>query len=164
MVKKKYRAILMNSNSGRTMTLKPLMRLIVSMANSKVNYKNLMNLKNVNRSTLNANTQKNYNTIRKGLNAIKAELNKTNNAAKQRQKERINRIKARKVTTIQAHVRGVLERKKQNNSRFIRTVGPNGKMMIAVRTIPTSGFRAIAAKEQAKKLNEKRMLQGYANN
>lgn len=154
----------MNSNSGRTMTLKPLMRLIVSMANSKVNYKNLMNLKNVNRNTLNANTQKNYNTIRKGLNAIKAELNKTNNAAKQRQGAMLLRRKARKVTTIQAHVRGFLERKKQNKARFVPVTGPNGTTSIAVRNHRANAFRAIAAKEQAKKLNEKRMLQGYANN
>ena len=149
-----------------TVALKPLMRLIVSMEKSNQNYQRLINnLKNMNRSTLNANTQKNYNTIRKGLNAIKAELKKNNNAAKQRQNAMLLRGKARRntrrATTVQAHVRGFLERKKQNKARFVPVTDPNGSMSIAVRTIPTSGFRAIAAKRAAEKRNLNRML---ANN
>jgi hypothetical protein len=42
-------------------------------------------------------------------------------------------------------------------------VGPNGKVSIAVRTVPTSGFRAIAAKRAAENRNLTRMLQGFAN-
>ena len=149
-----------------TVALKPLMRLIVSMEKSNQNYQRLINnLKNMNRSTLNANTQKNYNTIRKGLNAIKAELKKNNNAAKQRQNAMLLRGKARRntrrATTVQAHVRGFLERKRQNKERFVPVTGPNGSTSIAVRTIPTSGFRAIAAKRAAEKRNLNRML---ANN
>lgn len=152
-----------------TVALKPLMRLIVSMEKSNQNYQKLINnLNNMNRSTLNANTQKNYNTIRKGINAIKAELKKNNNAAKQRQNAMLLRGKARRntrrATTVQAHVRGFLERKKQNKARFVPVTGPNGTTSIAVRTIPTSGFRAIAAKRAAEKRNLNRMLQGFANN
>ena len=150
-----------------TVALKPLMRLIVSMEKSNQNYQRLIN--NLpNRSTLNANTQKNYNTIRKGINAIKAELKKNNNAAKQRQNAMLLRGKARRntrrATTVQAHVRGFLERKKQNKARFVPVTGPNGTMSIAVRTTPTSGFRRIAAKRAAENRNRSRMLQGVANN
>ena len=122
----------------------------------------------MNRNTLNANTQKNYNTIRKGINAIKADLKKNNNAYDQRRKEMLLRGKARtnkrRATTVQAYVRGFLERKKQNQARFVPVTGPNGTTSIAVRTIPTSGFRAIAAKRAAEKRNLNRMLQGFANN
>jgi len=152
-----------------TVALKPLMRLIVSLEKSNQNYQRLINnLKNMNRSTLNANTQKNYNTIRKGLNAIKAELKKNNNASEQRRKETLLRGKARlnkrRATTVQAHVRGFLERKKQNKERFVPVTGPNGTTSIAVRTIPMSGFRAIAAKRAAENRNRARMLEGFANN
>ena len=58
-----------------------------------------------------------------------------------------------------SHVRGFLERKKQNNARFVPVTGPNGSM-----SIPTSGFRAVAAKRAAEKRNLNRMLQGFANN
>ena len=152
-----------------TVALKPLMRLIVSMEKSNQNYQGLINkLNNMNRSTLNANTQKNYNTIRKGINAIKADLKKNNNAYDQRRKETLLRGKARtnkrRATTVQAYVRGFLERKQQNKARFVPVTGPNGNTSIAVRTIPTSGFRAIAAKRAAEKRNLNRMLQGFANN
>jgi len=74
------------------------------------------------------------------------------------------RTKHRRATKVQAHVRGFLERRRQNKARFVPIVGPNGKVSIAVRTIPTSGFRAIAAKRTAEKRNLRRMLQGFANN
>jgi len=114
-----------------TVALKPLMRLIVSMEKSNQNYQSLINkLNNMNRNTLNANTQKNYNTIRKGINAIKADLKKNNNAYDQRRKEMLLRGKARtnkrRATTVQAYVRGFLERKQQNKARFVPVTGPNG--------------------------------------
>jgi len=63
-----------------------------------------------------------------------------------------------------AHVRGFLERKRQNKARFVPIIGPNGKVSIAVRkNVPTSGFRAIAAKRAAENRNLKRMLQGFTN-
>jgi hypothetical protein len=156
-------------NIGTDVYLKPLMRLIVSSANSRVNYQHLINkLNNVNRNTLNANTQKNYNTIRKGINAIKAELKKNNDAAKQRQNAILLRGKARRnqrrATTVQAYARGFLERSRINKARFVPVTGPNGITSIAVRNNPASGFRRIAAKEQAKKLKEKRMFERFANN
>jgi hypothetical protein len=147
------------------MTLRPLMRLIVSMEKYNKNYQNLINkLPNqVNMSTLGVNNRKNYNTILKGINAIKNAIKKNNEAADRYRQALALRRKNRKATKIQAHVRGFLERKQQNKARFVPVTGPNGTMSIAVRTIPTSGFRAIAAKRAAEKRNLNRMLQGFAN-
>jgi hypothetical protein len=117
----------------------------------------------VNRSTLSENNKKNYNTILRGLNAIQAELKKENNRLNQMRTAQVMRRKNRRATKVQAHVRGFLERKRQNKERFVPIVGPNGKVSIAVRTVPTSGFRAIAAKRAAENRNLKRMLQGFAN-
>jgi hypothetical protein len=117
----------------------------------------------VNRSTLSENNKKNYNTILRGLNAIQAELKKENNRLNQLRTAQVMRRKNRRATKVQAHVRGFLERKRQNKARFVPTVGPNGKVSIAVRTVPTSGFRAIAAKRAAENRNLTRMLQGFAN-
>jgi len=148
-----------------SVALKPLMRLIVSMEKYNRNYQSLINkLNNMNRNTLNANTQKNYNTIRKGINAIKNAIKKNNEAADRYRQAVALRRKNRKATTVQAHVRGFLERKQQNKARFVPVTGPNGTTSIAVRTIPTRGFRAIAAKRAAEKRNLNRMLQGFANN
>jgi hypothetical protein len=129
------------------------------------NYQNLINkLPNqVNMSTLGVNNRKNYNTILKGINAIKNAIKKNNEAADRYRQALALRRKNRKATKIQAHVRGFLERKQQNKARFVPVTGPNGTMSIAVRTIPTSGFRAIAAKRAAEKRNLNRMLQGFAN-
>ena len=142
------------------------MRLIVSLAQYNRPYQQLINsLRNgTNRSTLSATNQKNYNTILKGLNAIKAELKKENNRIERLHQAQILRRKHRRATKVQAHVRGFLERKRQNKARFVPIMGPNGKISIAVRNIPTSGFRAIAAKRAAENRNLTRMLQGYANN
>jgi hypothetical protein len=130
------------------------------------NYQNLINkLPNqVNRSTLGVNNRNNYNTIIKGINAIKNAIKKNNEEIERYIKERVVKRKHRRATKVQAHVRGFLERKKQNKARFVPVTGPNGTMSIAVRTIPTSGFRAIAAKRAAEKRNLNRMLQGFANN
>jgi hypothetical protein len=117
----------------------------------------------VNRSTLSENNKRNYNTILRGLNAIQAELKKENNRLNQLRTAQVMRRKNRRATKVQAHVRGFLERKRQNKERFVPIVGPNGKVSIAVRTIPTSGFRAIAAKRAAGNRNLTRMLQGFAN-
>jgi len=142
------------------------MRLIVSMEKYNKNYQNLINkLPNqVNRSTLGVNNRNNYNTIIKGINAIKNAIKKNNEEIERYIKERVVKRKHRRATKVQAHVRGFLERKKQNKARFVPVTGPNGTMSIAVRTIPTSGFRAIAAKRAAEKRNLNRMLQGFANN
>jgi hypothetical protein len=117
----------------------------------------------VNRNTLNENNKRNYNTILKGLNAIKAELKKENNRLNRMREAQRMRTKHRKATKVQAYVRGFLERKKQNKNRFVSVVGPNGKITIAVRNTPTSGFRAIAAKREAERRNLNRMLQGFTN-
>jgi hypothetical protein len=129
------------------------------------NYQNLINkLPNqVNRSTLGVNNRKNYNTIIKGINAIKNAIKKNNEEIERYIQERVVRRKNRRATKVQAHVRGFLERKQQNKARFVPVTGPNGTMSIAVRTIPTSGFRSIAAKRAAEKRNLNRMLQGFAN-
>jgi len=117
----------------------------------------------VNRRTISETNKKNYNTILRGLNAIQAELKKENNRLNQLRTAQVMRRKNRRATKVQAHVRGFLERKRQNKERFVPIVGPNGKVSIAVRTVPTSGFRAIAAKRAAENRNLKRMLQGFAN-
>jgi len=142
------------------------MRLIASMANSDRSYQNLINNlpRRVNRNNLSERNKKNYNTILKGLNAIRAELKKENNALNKLREAQRMRTKHRRATKVQAHVRGFLERRRQNKARFVPIVGPNGKVSIAVRTIPTSGFRAIAAKRAAEKRNLRRMLQGFSNN
>ena len=141
------------------------MRLIASMARHGRPYQNTINnvLRQVNRNTLSENNKKNYNTIRKGLNAIQAELKKENNRLNKLRTAQVMRRKNRRATKVQAHVRGFLERKRQNKARFVPTVGPNGRISIAVRTVPTSGFRAIAAKRAAENRNLTRMLQGFAN-
>lgn len=141
------------------------MRLIASMAKYNRPYQNMINNlpRKVNRSTLSENNKKNYNTILRGLNAIQAELKKENNRLNQLRTAQVMRRKNRRATKVQAHARGFLERKRQNKARFVPTVGPNGKVSIAVRTVPTSGFRAIAAKRAAENRNLKRMLQGFAN-
>ena len=141
------------------------MRLIASMAKYNRPYQNQINNlpRKVNRSTLSENNKKNYNTILRGLNAIQAELKKENNRLNQMRTAQVMRRKNRRATKVQAHVRGFLERKRQNKERFVPIVGPNGKVSIAVRTVPTSGFRAIAAKRAAENRNLKRMLQGFAN-
>ena len=141
------------------------MRLIASMAKYNRPYQNQINNlpRKVNRSTLSENNKKNYNTILRGLNAIQAELKKENNRLNQLRTAQVMRRKNRRATKVQAHVRGFLERKRQNKERFVPIVGPNGKVSIAVRTVPTSGFRAIAAKRAAENRNLKRMLQGFAN-
>jgi hypothetical protein len=136
------------------------------MANSDRSYQNLINNlpRRVNRNNLSERNKKNYNTILKGLNAIRAELKKENNALNKLREAQRMRTKHRRATKVQAHVRGFLERRRQNKARFVPIVGPNGKVSIAVRTIPTSGFRAIAAKRAAEKRNLRRMLQGFSNN
>ena len=141
------------------------MRLIASMAKYNRPYQNQINNlpRKVNRSTLSENNKRNYNTILRGLNAIQAELKKENNRLNQLRTAQVMRRKNRRATKVQAHVRGFLERKRQNKERFVPIVGPNGKVSIAVRTVPTSGFRAIAAKRAAENRNLKRMLQGFAN-
>jgi len=141
------------------------MRLIASMAKYNRPYQNQINNlpRKVNRSTLSENNKRNYNTILRGLNAIQAELKKENNRLNQLRTAQVMRRKNRRATKVQAHVRGFLERKRQNKERFVPIVGPNGKVSIAVRTIPTSGFRAIAAKRAAENRNLTRMLQGFAN-
>ena len=141
------------------------MRLIASMAKYNRPYQNQINNlpRKVNRSTLSENNKKNYNTILRGLNAIQAELKKENNRLNQLRTAQVMRRKNRRATKVQAHVRGFLERKRQNKERFVPIVGPNGKVSIAVRTVPTSGFRAIAAKRAAENRNLTRMLQGFAN-
>ena len=142
------------------------MRLIASLAEYGRPYQNTINNlpRQVNRSTLSANNKKNYNTIIRGLNAIKAELKKENNRINRLQEAQRMRRKNRRATKVQAHVRGFLERRRQNKARFVPVVGPNGKVLIAVRkNVPTSGFRAIAAKRAAENRNLARMLQGFAN-
>ena len=141
------------------------MRLIASMAKYNRPYQNQINNlpRKVNRSTLSEDNKRNYNTIIRGLNAIQAELKKENNRLNQLRTAQVMRRKNRRATKVQAHVRGFLERKRQNKERFVPIVGPNGKVSIAVRTVPTSGFRAIAAKRAAENRNLKRMLQGFAN-
>ena len=142
-----------------------LMRLIESMANYKRPYQQLINNlpREVNRNTLSETNKKNYNTILKGLNAIKAELRKENNRLNRLKEAQRMRTKHRRATKVQAYVRGFLERKRQNKARFVPVVGPNGKVTIAVRNIPTSGFRAIAAKRAAERRNLVRMFQAHAN-
>ena len=141
------------------------MRLIESMANYKRPYQQLINNlpREVNRNTLSETNKKNYNTILKGLNAIKAELRKENNRLNRLKEAQRMRTKHRRATKVQAYVRGFLERKRQNKARFVPVVGPNGKVTIAVRNIPTSGFRAIAAKRAAERRNLVRMFQAHAN-
>lgn len=141
------------------------MRLIASLAQYGRPYQNTINNlpRRVNRSTLSANNKKNYNTILKGLNSIKAELKKENNRINRLHQAQILRRKNRRATKVQAHVRGFLERRRQNKARFVPTVGPNGRISVAVRNTPTSGFRAIAAKRAAENRNLARMLQGFAN-
>jgi len=141
------------------------MRLIASMAKYNRPYQNQINNlpRKVNRSTLSEDNKRNYNTIIRGLNAIQAELKKENNRLNQLRTAQVMRRKNRRATKVQAHVRGFLERKRQNKERFVPIVGPNGKVSIAVRTVPTSGFRAIAAKRAAENRNLTRMLQGFAN-
>lgn len=141
------------------------MRLIASMAKYSRPYQNQINNlpRKVNRSTLSENNKKNYNTILRGLNAIQAELKKENNRLNQLRAAQVMRRKNRRATKVQAHVRGFLERKRQNKDRFVSVVGPNGRISIAVRNTPTSGFRAIAAKRAAENRNLQRMLQGFAN-
>jgi hypothetical protein len=128
-------------------------------------YQNEINrfIRETNRNALNNRNKKNYNTIVKGLNAIRAELKKENNRLDKLRQAQIMQRKHRRATKVQAHVRGFLERKRQNKSRFVPVMSPNGKMSVAVRTIPTSGFRAIAAKRAAEKRNLNRLLQGFAN-
>lgn len=141
------------------------MRLIASLAKYNRPYQYMINnlSRSVNKNSLSVNNKKNYNTILKGLNAIHAELKKENNALnKMREAERM-RTKHRRATKVQAHVRGFLERKRQNKARFVPIVGPNGNVSMAVRKIPTSGFRAIAAKRTAENRNLQRMLQGHIN-
>jgi len=118
----------------------------------------------VNKNSLSVNNKKNYNTILKGLNAIHAELKKENNRINQLREAQRMRTKHRRATKVQAHVKGFLERRRQNKARFVPIMGPNGKISIAVRNTPTSGFRTIAAKRAAENSNLRRMLQGYANN
>ena len=142
------------------------MRLIASLAEYGRPYQNTINNlpRQVNRSTLSANNKKNYNTILRGLNAIKAELKKENNRINRLQEAQRMRRKNRRATKVQAHVRGFLERRRQNKARFVPVVGPNGRISVAVRkNVPTSGFRAIAAKRAAENRNLARMLQGFAN-
>lgn len=146
-------------------TLMRNMRLIASVANAKQPYQYMINniRRHYTRNNLSENNKKNYNTILKGLNAIKAELKKENNALNKLREAQRMRTKHRRATTVQAHVRGFLERKRQNKARFVPMVGPNGKVFMAVRQIPTSGFRAITAKRAAEKRNLNRMLQGHIN-
>lgn len=141
------------------------MRLIDSLAKNGRPYQNTINnvLRKVNRNTLSEINKKNYNTILKGLNAIKAELKKENNRIDQLRMAQVMKRQHRRATKVQAHVRGFLERKRQNKARFVPIMGPNGKVSIAVRTIPTSGFRAIAAKRAAENRNLRRMFQRFAN-
>lgn len=141
------------------------MRLIASLAKYNRPYQYMINNihRHYNRNSLSDNNKKNYNTILKGLNAITAELKKENNASNKLREAQRMRTKHRRATKVQAHVRGFLERKRQNKARFVPTVGPNGKISMAVRKIPTSGFRAIAAKRTAENRNLQRMLQGFAN-
>lgn len=145
--------------------LVPFMRLIESMAKYNRPYQAEINrfISETNRNALNNRNKKNYNTIVKGLNAIRAELKKENNRFNRLREAQVMQRKHRRATKVQAHVRGFLERKRQNKSRFVPVVGPNGKVSVAVRTIPTSGFRAIAAKRAAEKRNLNRLLQGFAN-
>lgn len=145
--------------------LVPFMRLIESMAKYNRPYQAEINrfISETNRNALNNRNKKNYNTIVKGLNAIRAELKKENNRFNRLREAQVMQRKHRRATKVQAHVRGFLERKRQNKSRFVPVVGPNGKTSVAVRTIPTSGFRAIAAKRAAEKRNLNRLLQGFAN-
>ena len=139
------------------------MRLINSLAEYGRPYKNTINnfSRQVNRNSLNENNKKNYNTILKGLNAIRAELKKENNRLNQLRTAQRMRIKHRRATKVQAHVRGFLERRRQNKARYV--VGPNGKISIAVVPHRASGFRAIAAKRVAEKRNLNRLLQGFVN-
>ena len=141
------------------------MRLIASLAEYGRPYQNTINNfpRQVNRNTLSENNKKNYNTILRGLNAIKAELKKENNRINRLREAQRIRTKHRRATKVQAHVRGFLERRRQNKARFVPTMGPNGKVLIAVRNTPTSGFRAIAAKRAAENRNLNRMLQGFVN-
>ena len=92
------------------------MRLIASMAKYNRPYQNQINNlpRKVNRSTLSENNKKNYNTILRGLNAIQAELKKENNRLNQLRTAQVMRRKNRRATKVQAHVRGFLERKRQN--------------------------------------------------
>jgi len=139
------------------------MRLINSLAEYGRPYKNTINnfSRQVNRNSLNENNKKNYNTILKGLNAIRAELKKENNRLNQLRTAQRMRIKHRRATKVQAHVRGFLERRRQNKARYV--VGPNGKISIAVVPHRASGFRAIAAKRAAENRNLNRLLQGFVN-
>ena len=139
------------------------MRLIASLAEYGRPYQNTINNfpRQVNRNTLSENNKKNYNTILRGLNAIKAEVKKENNRINRLREAQRMRTKHRRATKVQAHVRGFLERRRQNKARYV--VGPNGKVLIAVRNTPTSGFRAIAAKRAAENRNLNRMLQGFVN-
>lgn len=140
------------------------MRLINSLAKSNLPYQNRINNlpRQVNRSTLSENNKKNYNTILRGLNAIRTELKKENNRLNELRAARVTRTKHRRATKVQAHVRGFLERRRQNKARFV--VGPNGKISsVAVVPHRASGFRAIAAKRTAQNRNLVRLLQGFAN-
>lgn len=142
-----------------------LMRLIESMAKYDRPYQQLINnlRREVNRNSLSENNKKNYNTILRGLNAIKAELKKENNRLNRLREAQRMRTKNKRVTKIQAYARGFLERKRQNKARFVPVIGPNGRVTVAVRNIPTSGFRAIAAKRAAERRNLVRMFQAHAD-
>ena len=147
------------------MSLVHTMRLINSLAKYGRPYQNEINSlpRKVNRNSLSENNKKNYNTILKGLNAIRAELKKENNRLNQLRMAQVMKRQHRRATKIQAQVRGFLERRRQNKARFVRVVGPNGKISIAVVPHRASGFRAIAAKRTAEKRNLNRLLQGFAN-
>lgn len=142
-----------------------LMRLVVSLANANMPYQHVINnpSRYMNNRPLNANNQRNYNTIRKGLNAIRAEVKKNNNRLNRMREAQVMQRKHRRATKVQAHVRGFLERRRQNKGRFVTVVGPNGKLSIAVVPSRASGFRAIAAKRVAERRNTNRMLQSFAN-
>jgi hypothetical protein len=139
------------------------MRLINSLAKYGRPYQNEINSlpRKVNRNSLSENNKKNYNTILKGLNAIRAELKKENNRLNQLRMAQVMKRQHRRATKVQAHVRGFLERRRQNKARYV--VGPNGRISIAVVPHRASGFRAIAAKRAAEKRNLNRLLQGFAN-
>jgi len=145
------------------MSLVHTMRLINSLAKYGRPYQNEINSlpRKVNRNSLSENNKKNYNTILKGLNAIRAELKKENNRLNQLRMAQVMKRQHRRATKVQAHVRGFLERRRQNKARYV--VGPNGRISIAVVPHRASGFRAIAAKRAAEKRNLNRLLQGFAN-
>jgi hypothetical protein len=135
------------------------MKLIASLAEYKKPYQYLINnlRKDVNRSTLSATNQQNYNTILKGLNSIKAELKKNRNNIEKLHQAQILRRKHRRATKVQAHIRGFLTRTRINRDRYVSVKGPNGNISIAVMPHRASGFRAIAAATEAKRLNKARL-------